>query len=101
MVCKTVKPTLTETERENISYPSKCFYFTCVRKILYNTLFFKVLYLFVKIAQHKQDKKKEKRLLFSKYKKKQTNVTQPSELQKLYATCKEKIKTRLKLISTS
>ena len=60
MVCKTVKPTLTETDRENISYPSKCFYFTCVRKILYNTLFFKVLYLFVKIAQHKQDKKKRK-----------------------------------------
>ena len=61
-----MKPTLTETDRENISNPSKCFYFTCVRKILYNTLFFKVLYLFVKIAQHKQDtiKKREKITFF-------------------------------------
>ena len=74
MVCKTVKPTnITETDRENVSYPSKCFYFTCIVEVIYNTLFFKVLYLFVKIVQHKQDttKRKEK-TIFSKYKKRRT-----------------------------
>ena len=79
MVCKAVKPTnITETNRENISYPSKCFYFTCRLKILYNTLFFKVLYLFEKIVQHKEDiRKKEKRQLFQNTIKKQNecNVT--------------------------
>ena len=100
MVSETVKPTIiTETDRENVSYPSKCFCFICMLKILYNTLFFKVLYLFVKIVQHKEDtRKRREKTTFSKYKKKQSNVTQPSELQKLYTTCKEKIKTRLKLI---
>ena len=70
MLCKTGKPTImTETDRENVSYPSNCFYCTCMFKILYNTLFFKVLYLFVKLVQHNQDTRKEKRQLFSKYKK--------------------------------
>ena len=98
-----VKPTIiTKTDRENVSYSSKCFCFTCMLKILYNTLFFKVLYLFVKIIQHKEDtRKRREKTTFSKYKKKQSNVTQPSELQKLYTTCIEKIKTRLKLIYTS
>ena len=41
MVCKTGKPTIiTETDRENVSYPSKCFYFTCIVEVIYNTLFF-------------------------------------------------------------
>ena len=40
MVCKTVKPTvITETDREKVSYPSKCFYFTCIVEVIYNTLF--------------------------------------------------------------
>ena len=39
MVCKTVKPTvITETDREKVSYPSKCFYFTCIVEVIYNTL---------------------------------------------------------------
>ena len=60
MLCETVKPTIiTETNRENVSYPSNCFYFTCIFKILY-ILFFKVLYLFVKIVQHKQDTRKRR-----------------------------------------
>ena len=98
-----VKPTIiAETDRENVSYSSKCFCFTCMLKILYNTLFFKVLYLFVKIVQHKEDtRKRREKTTFSKYKKKQSNVTQPSELQKLYTTCIEKIKAKLKLICTS
>ena len=72
MVCKTVKPTIiTETERENVSYPSKCFYFTCIVEVIYNSLFFEVLYLFVKIVQHKQDPRKgREKTIFSKYKKK-------------------------------
>ena len=61
MVSKTVKPTIiTETNRKNVSYPSKYFYFTYMLKILYDTLFFKVLYLLVKIVQHKQDTRKER-----------------------------------------
>ena len=65
MVCKTVKPTIiTETDRENVSYPSKFFCFTCMLKIPYNTLFFKVLYLFVKIVQHKQDTRKRREKQF-------------------------------------
>ena len=84
------------------SYPSYCFYFTYMLKILYNTLFFKVSYIFVKIVQHKQNtrKRREKTTFFKIQKKNkiQTNVTQRSELQKLYTTYKEKIKTRLKLI---
>ena len=76
MVCKTVKPTIiTETDRENVSYPSKCFCFTCMLKILYNTLFFKVLYLFVKIVQHKQDtRKRREKTIFSKYRKEARSV---------------------------
>ena len=71
MVCMTVKPTIiTETDRENVSYPSKCFYFTCIVEIIYNTLFFKVLHLFVKTIQHKQDTRKRRyKTFFSKYKK--------------------------------
>ena len=62
MVCKTGKPTIiTETDRENVSYPS------CIAEVIYNTLFFKVLYLFVKIVQHKQDTRKRR-----KYKKGRT-----------------------------
>ena len=34
------------------------FYFTCMLKILYNTFFFKELYLFLKLVQHKQDTRK-------------------------------------------
>ena len=71
MVCKTVKPTIiTETERENVSYPSKCFYFTCIVEIIYNTLFFKVLYLFVKTIQDKQDTRKRRENIFFKIQKK-------------------------------
>ena len=68
MVCKTVKPTvITETDRENVCYTSKCFYFTCIVEVIYNTLFFKVLYLFVKIVQHKQDtRKRREKTIFSK-----------------------------------
>ena len=74
MVCKTVKPTIiTETDRENVSDPSKCFYFTCIVEVIYNTLFFKVLYLFVKIVQHKQDtRKRREKTIFSRYKKRRT-----------------------------
>ena len=74
MVCKTVKPTIiTETDRENVSYPSKYFYFTCIFEVIYNTLFFKVLYLFVKIVQHKQDpRKRREKTIFSKYEKRRT-----------------------------
>ena len=69
MVCKTVKPTvITETDRENVSYTSKCFYFTCIVEVIYNTLFFEVLYLFVKI--NKRQEKEQKRTISSKYKKK-------------------------------
>ena len=61
MVCKTVKPTIIKkTDGENVSYPSNCSYFTCMLKVLYNTLFFKVLYIFVVIVQHKQDTRKRK-----------------------------------------
>ena len=72
MICKTVKPTIiTESDRENISYPSKCFYFTCMVEVIYNTLFFKVLYFFVKIVEHKQDtRKRREKTIFWKYKKK-------------------------------
>ena len=72
MVCKTVKPNIiTETDRENVSYPSKCFYFTCILEVIYNTLFFKVLYLSVKIVRHKQDTRKRRaKTIFSKYKEK-------------------------------
>ena len=71
MICKTVKPTIiTESDRENISYPSKCFYFTCMVEVIYNTLFFKVLYFFVKIVEHKQDTRKREKTIFWKYKKK-------------------------------
>ena len=71
MLCKTVKPTIiTETDRENVSYPSNCFYFTCMFKILY-ILFCKVLYLFVKIVQHKQDtRKRREKTTFFKIRKK-------------------------------
>ena len=65
MVCKTGKPTIiTEADRENVSYPSKCFYFTCIVEVIYKTLFFKVLYLFVKIVQHKQDTRKRREKQF-------------------------------------
>ena len=76
MVCKTVKPTnITETDRENVSYPSKCFYFTCTVEVIYKTLFFKVLYLFVKIVQHKQGtRKRREKTIFSKYKKEARSV---------------------------
>ena len=48
MVCKTGKPTIiTETDRENVSYPSKCFYFTCIVEVIYNTL----------LRQEKEEKK--------------------------------------------
>ena len=73
MVCKTVKPTvITETDRENVCYTSKCFYFTCIVEVIYNTLFFKVLYLFVEIVQHKQEtrKRREKNDFFKIRKKK-------------------------------
>ena len=74
MVCKTIKPTIIkETDRENVSYSSKCFYFTCIVEVIYNTLFFKVLYLFVKIVQHKQDtRKRREKTIFSRYKKRRT-----------------------------
>ena len=66
---------------------------------LYNTLFFKVLYIFVKIVQHKQETRKDNFFQNTKKKKKnKQNVTQRSELQKLYTTCKQKIKTRLELL---
>ena len=76
MVCKTVKPIIiTETDTENVSYPSYCFYFTCTLKTLYNTLFFKVLYILVKIVQNKQDTRKrgEKIAFFKIQKKQKTN----------------------------
>ena len=70
MVCKTVKPTIiTDTDRENVSYLSYCFYFTCMLQTLYNTLFFKVLYIFVKIVQHKQETRREKTTFFKIQKK--------------------------------
>ena len=48
MVCKTVKPTvITETDREKVSYPSKCFYFTCIVEVIYNTF----------LRQEKEEKK--------------------------------------------
>ena len=75
MVCKTVKQTIiAETDRENVSYPSKCFYFTCIVEGIYNTtVFFKVLYLFVKIDQHKQDtRKRREKAIFPKYNKRRT-----------------------------
>ena len=77
MVCKTGKPTIiTETDRENVSYPSKCFYFTCIVEVIYNTLFFEVLYLFVKIVQHKQEtrKRREKNNFFKIQKKEECSV---------------------------
>ena len=73
MVCKTVKPTvIIETDGEKVSYPSKCFYFTCIVEVIYKTLFFKVLYLFVKIVQHKQkiQENEEKKQFFQNTKKK-------------------------------
>ena len=71
MVCKST--IITETDRENVFYPSKYFYFTCIVEVIYNTLFFKVLYLFVKIVQHKQDtRKRREKTIFSKYKKGRT-----------------------------
>ena len=60
-MCKIVKSTIiTESDRENVSYPSKSFYFTCMVEVIYNTLFFKVLYLFVKIVQQKRDTRKRR-----------------------------------------
>ena len=48
MVCKTVKPTvIIETDGEKVSYPSKCFYFTCIVEVIYNTL----------LRQEKEEKK--------------------------------------------
>ena len=69
MVCKTVKPTnITETDRENVSYPSKCFYFpytfTCTVEVIYKTLFFKAFSI------NKTQEKEEKKLFFQNTKKK-------------------------------
>ena len=64
----------------------------------YIILSFKVLYLFVKLVQHKIQEKRKDNLYQNTKKPQKTNVTQRSELQKLYTTCKEKIQTRLKLI---
>ena len=48
MVCKTVKPTvIIETDGEKVSYPSKCFYFTWIVEVIYNTL----------LRQEKEEKK--------------------------------------------
>ena len=66
MVCKTEKPTnITETDRENISYQSKYFYFPCRVEVIYKTLFFKVFSI------NKTQEKEKKKQFFQNTKKKQ------------------------------